>query len=672
VADPTLIIHFSPLEGSSEGSSPSTFELGDDGKEIAWYALAKCQPLRISNGQTTGKEVSVFSLPFPLAVVPYFLEVLNALQQIDESSQSSDAFKKIELDKVQIDTLEDLGLKSQVETLQNLKFLEKDGSLCEKPYENLGRWIGEALRRNSQINAALQSLFEDARANQDQNENDSKTGYGEIVLRFEPDPKVLALAAIPWELAYYPEDEPLLMHLGGQVLLGCTRTIVNNAKSSKSCEIGDSIHLLTVTSLQEMSSRDRVLERAARTSLRKAIGRYKVTLDSLEPVSISHLREKLSTAHYDILDYWGHGGIDKDGCTILLMDNDDRQRENVATSVFINLPQHPHAIFLHACDTAHVDIHRVSGSLALELNRVGVKAVLAMQLAIRMQDISDMVIPTLYEELAAQHSIQRAVAAFRQKLYTHTPAVSWYVPVLYVQSVEPYQPYSPFKPATPVVNPFVLGPAAHTQKFIGRRAEMKKMWEWVRCNYSFSIVGPAGAGKTRMMRLIKDGKKEGKIDKSTSIIWIELYGGMDRKDVEQEIMRELRAEKGAHIREVLNGKHILILLDKLYRLNPGGDRDLLERLASLPSYDGVQLVVTIREPIADLFPQEEPSSLYEIANMSIRLECFNKGEIEELVKDRLASTAFKFEDFNDVLKEQMTPRDLLIACHKKFNELTQS
>jgi hypothetical protein len=504
----------------------------------------------------------------------------------------------------------------------------------------------------------------------------SHTGGGEIVLGF--DSNVLVLAAIPWELAYY-DGRPLLMNLGGDGLLSCTRMIADNVTEfSGRREIGETIHLLTVTSYEGMVSSDRRLQRQARESLREAVRSYNIMLDPLEHVSMSSLQQKLSTAPpVDVMDYWGHGVV-KNGCTVLLMEDDDGKPTGVDTSKLVNLEQLPPIIFLHACNTAYIDIHKIYGSLALELSRVGVKAVVAMQLAIRMQDVTDKVIPILYKELVAQQSIQKAVAEFRKQLYHDAPeGVSWYVPVLYVQYTSPYQAYVPFKPVAPVTNPFSSqGSAGHTQKFIGRDADIKKMWNWVHENHSFSIIGPAGVGKTRMMHLLKgEGEPiQWKFGKTTIVMWIDVYHDIHLKEVQQQIMNAFNLEKASDIKKTLKNKHTLLLLDNLGDLEPkrgSNDRKLLDWLASLQNANEVQFVATIRMPVNDHFLQEEQPPLYEMFAMPMKLGPFRDEDAESFIIDRLANTGYDIGDFRDLLKKPKTPRELLIACYKRFEELIQ-
>src|SRR5262249_47585921 len=148
----------------------------------------------------------------------------------------------------------------------------------------------------------------------------------------------------------------------------CTRMVTcNTIEPKKRREIGETIHLLTVTSYEGMVASDRRLQRQARQSLKEAVRPCNITIDSLEHVSLSDLQQRLSTAPLvDVLDYWGHGDV-KNGCTVLSMEDENGSSTEVNASKLATLKQLPPIIFLHACNSAYIDIHSIYGSLALEL-----------------------------------------------------------------------------------------------------------------------------------------------------------------------------------------------------------------------------------------------------------------------------------------------------------------
>ncbi|HLX59560.1 MAG TPA: CHAT domain-containing protein, partial [Ktedonobacteraceae bacterium] len=549
---------------------------------------------------------------------------------------------------------------NQANILNLLGIVDKYRHPKQNTHQHLGRWIGKALRNNAIVNKYLQDLFKKARG----------AGGGEIVFSFNQD--ALQLAAIPWELAYYDDSNPLFLYLGREIPLGCTRMIAHEFQESKIHDVGEKMQLLAVSSYVEMGDQDRKLEQQARQALKKAVRLNDVSVASVEHVSMSKLQAALyANPPLDILDYWGHGDF-KNGCTVLLMEDDSGQRTEIDPPKLTNLGGLPSVVVLHACHTAHIDILKTYGSLALELNRVGVKAVVAMQLAIRMQDITEMIVPILYKELAERHSIQRSLAQVRKELYINAKeGVSWYVPVLYVQHNSPYLPYIPFERASPVTNPFFFGrSSATTQSFIGRRIEVHKMWDQLSKNASFAIVGPEGTGKTSMLHLIQgEGQAKLKFDKPTRIVWLDILDDMKVVDAKQEVVDQLGGQKPGELDRLLRKNHVILLVNNLSILDPKpGSRaqQLLNWLNSL--LKDVQLVAEIRPPVENLFPTGT-TSLYEVAKMPIELGAFKPEDARGFISERLADTGFDITDFECLLTGEKTPRELRMACYNRFEDL---
>lgn len=654
---PTLIIHFSRLD---KLDNCEQVELN-----LTW--LDTPAPIK-------QQEAGIITLPFPRELIPYLHYQLNRRQLVDDiGGQAASSL------------VQPAKIPREDSILRKLNIIDKFGKIIEDPPlpTVLGQLIGSALQQNSIVNYQLQQLFTAAASAED-----GEIKGGEIILSFEEN--TLALTAIPWELTYY-NKQPLFLCPGNEAFLCYSRTIIDDsssrssAVSTSSSVVGEKIHLLAASSHVRMDEHGIRLEREAYEKLRTAVRAYSIVVDPLEHVSISGLQSKLLERRVDVLNYWGHGDF-RGGSAVLPMENEFESPVDVTVWQFKSLLHKPSVIVFLACHTAQIDVCHPDNSLPFLL-RSDVQAVVAMQFAVRMQEVTDMVIPTFYEELVKPQSIQRAVARVRKELFTQGKE-GWYVPVLYIkprsqsgQGNTDYQPYIPFAQIIPTPNPFVFyGIPAGSQQFIGRALEVRTMWDRLRNNSSFAIVGAVGTGKTSMLRLILDeAPKMLAFNKQLRIIWLDVLPGDNVHSTEQAIVEELDGRKVPELRKRLRDNHVILLVDNLSALNPGekspeGRRDqkFLEWLSSL--LNQVQLVVTLRPPIDRLFPLPEKPPLYEALNMSINLGAFTREDARSFVEQRLVGTGYAYEQFNDLVEQGVpkTPQKLRMECYERFEKAIRS
>jgi hypothetical protein len=596
------------------------------------------------------------NLPFPLELVPYIQQILSHIQSSDKSSEP--LFKETSAKET----------SAKIRKLFNLKLLNNDGTIPDKVHELVGKKIGEALLKDPTFKDYLLKFYRAAR----------EARGGNIVLIF--DEETLKLAAIPWELAYY-EEEPLLLYLGGDILVSCTRIIPFDSPKSSQPTRNSKPRVLIVTSYVDMDISARDLEREARRQLEEALGNS-AEFDPhplREELMLKILEKKLAkNPRADILDYYGHGSFDN-GYATLAMKNDNGQRESVTASHMKGLQNLPPLIVFNACHSGQVDISNVNGSLTFALSKAGIGAVVAMQCEIQMRMIAYCITPTLYEALVEHESLPQAVARVRQRLFEQgTNEVSWFVPVLYMRDFS-QAPYLPSGRIVAPPNPFLgRGAFQNAKSFVGRQGQVQEMWSTLQLGSSLLIIGSIGCGKTSMLRLLSANEEKANdelgLDKKVKIVWLPIEVKTEVDKFEKEVVQALGGKEPDTLRKLLTNKHLILLLDDLGVLDQGIEgAEFLTWLKNLLTW-GVQLVVTSQETLTETFkniPSTYHSLLAEQMDVELRLEPFSKEEARYFIRTRLKGTPFKVEQFEDLLKNRMTPRELERVCRIQYKKLCE-
>ena len=225
------------------------------------------------------------------------------------------------------------------------------------------------------------------------------------------------------------------------------------------------------------------MERQARKSLEEAIGNLHVDIEHMKHVTMSALEETLAEGEpIDIFDYYGHGSFDE-GKASLWMENESGGSELVPATKLKLLKNLPPLIVLHACNSAQVDVQKISELLILNLNDAGVLAVVAMQFEIRMLMVAQYIISTFYSALFKGYSLPKAVAEVRRKLFVEeqvTDTVSGFVPVLYMRDFDQHPFLLREQVPPPPRNPFI-GPGAidNAELFEGFKSGIQRLRIWI-------------------------------------------------------------------------------------------------------------------------------------------------------------------------------------------------
>lgn len=620
-----------------------------------------CLTLTLPDGsEKTGSLV----LPFQLAKVPLLLRSLNARQYHDYPQQNR-LFKLDEPAEEREKILQELRI---------LKLLDEKDIVFSDIHSRVGKLLGTALLQDEVVKYSLNLLYSVAI---------QSGGWGEIILSF--DPGALAIAALPWEVAHNG-PMPLLMSNG--VVLGCTRVITFAHPLPPPRPEKERLCVLTVAPYVQMDDFGITFEQLARSRLREALHNLPIDVDILSKASIEALGERLADLpEVDVLDYYGHGRLDK-GSAVLLLEGINGQPDPISANRLATLQKLPPLVVLHACHSGQIDIHELLASLAPALSSAGVRAVVAMQLATRMTAATHSIIPIFYKHLAAGQSVQQAIASVRQALYTmEKDGASWYLPVLYLRQSDQL-PYIPLARRIVSPNPFA-GPGAieNPTRIVGREEQIRRLWERLTLGGNLSIIGKSGSGKSTMLALIMAEGQE-KLAPGTKIVRLPIQRKMKELEGKLELAKRLGGQKATDLTKLLTGKHLILLLDDLGILDPG-ERGLdvrlwLRELSQDRPLATIQLVATSLRSLDVTFAgdnnSEDFSPLHNVMTDKIELDPFTLDEGQRFILERLKGTSLNMKHFEDLLNRSpvagqphpMLPRELEKACRDRYDLLNSA
>jgi hypothetical protein len=630
---PILTIHFDPPD---EQERTRLMLLPSDTTQIVVYSL---------------------QLPFPLAQISLVLRALNARQYPDYLI--SERLIKHGEDRSQV-----------VMQMQSLGLWDETrGTIADDVHRRVGQLLGNALLTDAQAQQCFNRFYETAQ----------HAGWGELILRFSAEAR--AFAALPWEVAY-DGALPLLMCYG--FVLGCTRVIVEEAKPAIPALLpahlsGKRLHILAVAPRAQMSEADQAFEQYTRMQMQNAFqGIPEVTIEPLPQATMEALRQRLDQGPpVQMLDYFGHGTITKDGGAIV-MENLHGGRDEITAQRLMTLPNLPPVIALHACQSAQVDTSEPLNALALALSMAGVHGVLAMQLTIRTPAIANTAAPIFYQKLAKYQSVQQAVTAIRQALHAdEQDAVSWFIPVLYLNQKDPKPLFLLKRPDHYPPNPFE---SDKPTCLIGREEAIRKIQDRLNAPSNVSIVGPAGSGKTVLLHLIKNERE--KLTFQPEVIWLPLERRIKLVDAQRRLARALGGEtaRATDWPSLLKQrKRLIVLIDDIGQLDKGErglDVRIWLRLLTQDPDTTVRLVTTSMKPLYEIFKVDENESdsyspFHHVMNDPIPLAAFTDAEVRQFIEETLKGTPFSLQDFSDLWNKNAVPRDLKNVCRKRYDELCQ-
>jgi hypothetical protein len=642
---------------------------------ISMFPSEKGEPyfcLDLALSDQSAIDANEIEIPFPLKAIPYIQGMLNIRQKYDRLSQQEQTSLECPQEILTI--------------LQGLKLLDGSSHVADNVQTKVGETIGSILLHSRDFESRLLLFYAAAKERQG----------GNIVFKF--DQHALELAALPWELAYY-RSEPLLLHLGQKVLLGCVRVIFNHPQLSMGRALvyaqstlsrtdleSDTLRIVVAVSHANMKEDDLEFEKRAHKEAQALVEKkftgITVDFESLDQVKMRDLEESLLRKPLaNMLEYYGHGHQENEHAT-LRMGSADRGYDPVPATRFKSLKHLPPFVIFHACNSAQLHIDNLHDSLAISLIESGVQAVIAMQFEIRMRDVTRTIIPTFYEGLANGYSLPYIMADIRRKLYAEVgEKLSWYVPVLYMRQFN-YQPYLQRLAASLPPNPFtrrgVINPEAF--ELVGCMTQVQKIWRGLESGENLSIIGQPGTGKTAMLAHIAQKVPE-RLAGDVEVIRLNIEPEWKKiDDIKQALAQHWCGRKTQFV-ELLQGRHIILLLDNIGILPRNSNIPTWLRGLSENRSDNtiVQLVIASAKPLSTMF-SGSPQPLDKIIDDTIELGPFDREEAKEFISSRLRGTGLTFEKFEHLLDShsadasvnRMIAGNLEKACKDLYNKFSES
>jgi tetratricopeptide (TPR) repeat protein len=258
-----------------------------------------------------------------------------------------------------------------------------------------------------------------------------------------------------------------------------------------------------------------------------------VQLDLRWKITKNDFQKALFEGHYDIVHFIGHGYVklsDRDG--YIRFEDDEINGEGIVEQFRPQTP--PKLFYFNSCSTAQADVFDAFSSLAQVLiknDKSPVPAVIAMQYDISVDDSLRMA-GVFYRHLLDQDSafygdIDGAMDEARFAINEDNH--SWGIPMLFLQTHEPYQPFGAHggkRPRGGGCQPLIsfqllhsVLPSLQPAAFDNRAEEIGAVTEVLDSGYTpFLIYGPAGTGRATVVRAAI----ERSLWSAATVIWLDL------------------------------------------------------------------------------------------------------------------------------------------------------
>lgn len=417
-----------------------TFSVSKKNHRIAWH------------GTKVGTFSTAFKSPYAGADLHLVVRALDQLQALSQGLSAAD-----------------------ITRLQALNLLAEDGELSTAFARAVGRQLYTALTRDRNALGALATL-----------KNKSVDSDRSLYVRMHFPPEASELAALPWELLWDQEDNPLLIALPGQVSFSRHLDLPIGRPTLR--RIAQPLRILPIITRSSLSDPDRLKEEAARnTAWEPLVAAGKVELlRPLTPATFDSIRGFFeSDPRPDIVHIVAQGTF-ADDAGHLILDTAQGGFARVPVNSLASYLRGASLVTLMVCQSSMVGIAegpksgRPQGLLtggATALSAIGVPLVLGMQLQLPV-DSAYKIVESFYGQVAQGKSVQEALYWARKRLYSEERAgAAWFVPTLYVntEDVEPH--YLVELPAAVAAPAPVVAPAGDSLEGLGAYLE----WVEVTC-----------------------------------------------------------------------------------------------------------------------------------------------------------------------------------------------
>lgn len=245
-----------------------------------------------------------------------------------------------------------------------------------------------------------------------------------------------ALAAVPWEFLYDPEDR---FFLGSYIRTPIVRT---PDASQAIGRLPGQKPLRVLALLASPNGHPKLNIEKEWSLLQQAVAgkQDEILIERVQPPTFDALREQLrrATPGYQVLHFTGHGAFDRtvsDG--VLVMEDEQGNPDNISASSLARMLRNVESLelaVLNSCEGAAPDTGDLWVGAAQALLLQGVSAAIAMQ-----YEISDPAAIAFsrefYRGLADGNPIETALADARTALPQERFGVEWATPALYLRSL---------------------------------------------------------------------------------------------------------------------------------------------------------------------------------------------------------------------------------------------
>jgi type II secretory pathway predicted ATPase ExeA len=191
-------------------------------------------------------------------------------------------------------------------------------------------------------------------------------------------------------------------------------------------------------------------------------------------------------------------------------------------------------------------------------------------------------------------------------------------------------------------------------KFWGRQELLRQLLEELGKGGSQALIGPAGTGKSSILKMICQLGPERLGRSASDFIDLDMHSVRDEDDFFEALCEELKIQpcKQRQIKRELTNRHrrYVLCLDEVHTLSneaffPEATRNWLKGMADL-SNSPLQLVVASQKELRELFP-DSPSRSSPFADFfdgqTTRVDCLTKAEVGLFLSQGLEETGVMFE-----------------------------
>lgn len=162
-----------------------------------------------------------------------------------------------------------------------------------------------------------------------------------------------------------------------------------------------------------------------------------VDLQLLEGGTVAALGQRLRREVWHVLHFIGHATFDTHDRTGMLLFEDQHGRSHMVDAQTFGMMLHDHQlrlVVLNACDTARGNAYSPFAGIAQTLLQQGIPSVIAMQFPIT-DGAAIILTQNLYQAIAEGHSVEAAMSAARQAIWSDSNRIEWATPVLYSRGI---------------------------------------------------------------------------------------------------------------------------------------------------------------------------------------------------------------------------------------------